>query len=212
MHETGHSSATDVAERWAGQGSGERYAHERFKSERAARRDLRLLASILRRFAPLGGAALDVPCGAGRLRTTLRAAGVSWVGADVSPSMLRAAVEEGGGSVLNASAFALPFADRAFELVVCCRLLHHLSDADMHTCIRELGRVSSRLVVASFWDAHSFHAWRQRRGAKPKELRRAFRKEEIEGALREAGYAVASWRHSFRFVSQQTFVAAVREG
>ena len=115
--------------------------------------------------------------------------------------------------LVRGDAFRLPFAGGAFEAVVACRFLHHLhGEDDLLRAVAELVRVSSRLVVASFWDAASLPAWRRRLGLAKDEGpsgRRAHPKRAIRAAFEAAGARVVGFRHSFRFVSQQTFAAAV---
>lgn len=48
-----------------------------------------------------------------------------------------------------ASAFALPFADRSIDVVMCSQLLHHFADDDVARVLRELDRVARREVIVS---------------------------------------------------------------
>ncbi len=49
------------------------------------------------------------------------------------------------------------------------------------TVTRELVRVSKKLVLASFWDSSSWHAWRRRRGLRADQSgRRAISKKQVE--------------------------------
>jgi len=157
-----------VEEKWSGADAAQHYAQGRFHSPRAARRDPRLVAELLRAHAPHPtGFVLDAPCGTGRLAPVLTGHG-TLVGLDANRPMLeRAAGAGSAGGWVQGSALALPFADRSFDAVVCCRLLHHLRDrGELERGVRELVRVSRRLVVASFWDAASWPALRVRLGLK----------------------------------------------
>ncbi len=105
----------------------------------------------------------------------------------------------------------LPFRDGSFEAVVCCRLLHHLRDPSLfERVVLELARVSSRWVVASFFDAASLPALERRL------LRRKGRishsRRRVRETLCRAGASVVAWRHTLRFFSQQTFVLARKDG
>ncbi|MCL4178124.1 MAG: methyltransferase domain-containing protein [Verrucomicrobia bacterium] len=51
------------------------------------------------------------------------------------------------GSVLQ-----MPFADRQFETVLCCQVLEHLPFEEFERALRELRRVSRRLVIVSLPD------------------------------------------------------------
>jgi len=108
----------------------------------------------------------------------------------------------------------MPFGDGAFDVVVCCRYLHHLHErADLDRAVAELVRVSRRLVLASFWDAASWPALRVRLGLRRGEGphgRAAVERAAIESAFERAGARVIDWRTGLRFVSQQTFAVAER--
>ena len=208
-----------VSSKWTRPDAGRHYVSGRFRSARARDRDPRLVARLLREHGVGSDAAvkpaglLDVPCGTGRLSSVLAATGVPITSVDVASPMLAALPDT--ARRVQASAAELPFADRSFDVVVCCRLLHHLqTPEDLQRVIGELVRVSSRLVIASFWDAGSLPAWRVRVGLKASEGprgRRARARAEIARLFTEAGAAPTGFAHSFRFLSQQAFVCARRE-
>jgi SAM-dependent methyltransferase len=107
-----------------------------------------------------GARVLDLGCGEGRHVHALHLApGVDVVGLDAdAPSLAKAAaglaslpVPEGGGGVLllRGDAYRLPFADDAFDVVVCCEVLEHLPDVD--GALAEMSRVlkaGGRLAVS----------------------------------------------------------------
>jgi ubiquinone/menaquinone biosynthesis C-methylase UbiE len=111
--------------------------------------DLRLLhdsaAEIGRQ--PAGSRILDVPCGGGvALRGLRPGQGVSYVAADISPSMLdrtRAAAAQRGVadqvSTVEADVAALPFDGGGFDLVVSLTGLHCFPDP--RAAVLEMGRV-----------------------------------------------------------------------
>ena len=210
---------SEVGTKWLGDGSGEHYAHARFKSRRAADRDLDCVRALLAEHAGPTPVArlLDVPCGSGRLTRELAARARRYVGADVSRPMLRAAAPafgefEARTLAVLARAPRLPFRDAAFDVVVACRFLHHLHDIEeLNGAIQELTRVSRDLVIASFWDASSLPQWRRNLGIKTSEGPRgrvAVQRRQVEELFDAAGAKVVAWRATLRFVSQQTFVAA----
>jgi SAM-dependent methyltransferase len=199
---------------WSGPRAGEVYDELRWENARRRGHDPRLVTRLLARARAENGVAagaralvLDVPCGTGRLRAALAAHG-SYVGADVSPQMLARARALGPGC-LCADAEQLPFADGAFEVVLCCRLLHHLRDERFERVVAELVRVSSRWILASFFDAASLPALRRRLLARPG--RTSHSKRRVRAALEAAGAAPRAYGHTLRFLSQQTFVLARRE-
>lgn len=205
-----------VRARWQGDDAGARYAIRRFRDPRAALRDPMLVERILdlNGVRPALKPVLDVPCGTGRLRGVLERRGMRYVGVDVSPAMLSEAAASGDASLVLADAERLPFADDSFDVVVCCRLLHHLQDEEvLESVVRELVRVSARMVIASFWDSGSWHAWRRRvglrRGEGPRG-RRAVSKRALRRVFDESGAGIVDFHHSFRFVSQQTFAVALK--
>lgn len=165
--------------------------------------------------------------------------GPTWAGVDVSASMLaeatgavgllaahgerpggEGAVVEGAGKgaaqrfLLRGSASELPFADNAFDLVLCCRLLHHY-EAEEHrqAAMGELFRVARHYVIASFWDARSLTAWRRRttgplRRRKGKGVRHASDWATIRREVERAGGHATRKVHSMRYLSAQTFFLA----
>jgi SAM-dependent methyltransferase len=204
-----------VEEKWAGRAAAEHYAAGRFASARAAGRDPRIVRALLARHAPPGLArVLDAPCGSGRLAQALPA-GARRVHLDANLPMLESArAALGDGASLAGSVFALPFAERAFDVVLSCRFLHHLHGSDeLARAVGELVRVSRALVVASFWDAASLPALRVRLGLKRGEgpRGRVYRsRAELSAAFARAGAPVLEFAPVLRFVSQQTFLVARR--
>jgi SAM-dependent methyltransferase len=108
------------------------------------------LPSLFRLLPPPAGRALDLGCGEGRLSRVLRARGYAVTGVDASPTMVTlAASHEDRQPVVLADAAALPFRDRAFDLVVAYMCLHDM-DA-MPAAVAEAARVlcrSGRLCAA----------------------------------------------------------------
>jgi SAM-dependent methyltransferase len=205
-----------VRTRWQAEDAGSHYAIRRFRDPRAALRDPLLVQRILdlHGVRPSLKPVLDVPCGTGRLRSVLERRGMRYVGTDVSPSMLAEAATARDASLVRADAERLPFVEDSFDVVVCCRLLHHLQDEEvLESVVRELVRVSARMVIASFWDSASWHAWRRRMGLRRDEGprgRRAVSKRTLRRVFDEAGAGIVGFHHSFRFVSQQTFAVALK--
>jgi len=202
------SPAHPAHRKWQSAAAAEHYAGERFATTRARSRDPHLVRRLWRRRGAglLGERILDVPCGTGRLAGLLGSLGGEYLGADVSPSMLQRVP----ASALVADALHLPFADRSFKLIVCCRLLHHLdAGEELARAVAELSRVSSGLVIASFWDSASWPAWRRRLGWRVDTSgRRPVSRRRLEACFAAAGAEVVEYAHSLRFLSMQTFAAA----
>ncbi|MDA1266231.1 MAG: class I SAM-dependent methyltransferase [Planctomycetota bacterium] len=151
---------------------------------------------------------LDVPSGTGRLGGVLGNASRNVTAIDISWVML---AECEAPTKIQASAEHLPLRADSYDAVLCCRLLHHLSADARRQVVEELCRVSRGLVIASFWDATSWHALRRRlglrRGAHPSS-RRAVSRRELQADFEAAGATVLGHASSLRFVSPQTFLAA----
>ncbi|MFN7950964.1 MAG: methyltransferase domain-containing protein [bacterium] len=94
---------------------------------------------------------LDVGVGTGRLALPLARDGARVVGIDASPLMLGCASEKSSPEVagrlalLTGDAHDLPFGDRAFDSVVCLRVLMHV--VDWKGALAELCRVADRNLV-----------------------------------------------------------------
>jgi len=96
---------------------------------------------------PSGAKVLDVPFGTGRFADFYCEKNMTVVGADISADMLtigkRTAQDAGiDPTLLLADAKQLPFLDDAFDLVVCCRLFHHLTAGEATKVLLELQRVT----------------------------------------------------------------------
>ncbi len=142
----------------------------------------------------------------------MRATGARYVALDRSQAML---AMSSAPSRLHADALAIPFADDSFDTVVCCRLLHHFEADARRAAIAELVRVSSSLVIASFWDSGSWHAWRRQVGlrrAAHEDTRKSAPRSAIRCDFEAAGARVLGHAASCRFISPQTFVAARVDG
>ncbi|MFQ5414082.1 MAG: class I SAM-dependent methyltransferase [Phycisphaerae bacterium] len=159
---------------------------------------------------------LDCPSGAGRFLPTLAPFDVAVLALDTSESMLREgqthyALFRREPDAVVASAFALPLPDRAVDVVLCARLLHHVSERDQRVSIlREFARVARVGVVISFFDAASFRAWKRRR----RNLRRdrsggrsAIRRAQCEDEARSAGLNPIGMNALLRYHTEITAAA-----
>lgn len=97
------------------------------------------------------GSLLDVGCGTGRAARFFAAEcpGLRVTGSDFSGAQLAQATRNGVpvASLAQASAYALPFRDGAFDAVCAFGLLHHV--ADPAQAVREMTRVARRAVFIS---------------------------------------------------------------
>jgi ubiquinone/menaquinone biosynthesis C-methylase UbiE len=90
-----------------------------------------------------GKTILDAGCGYGRLMKKFSEYAEEVVGVDISGEMLKEAKKYLGdhsrlykGSITN-----LPFENRSFDIVICDRVLMHLTELDMKTALLEFKRV-----------------------------------------------------------------------
>jgi len=133
----------------------------------------RIVARLLTHCRLANCTVLDVPCGYGRFAPLYARLGITAIGADVSHPMVHLAAanhaQHNRWGWLCANILELPFAESAFDSVLCIRLLHHrYSDADRQRILCELARVSRRCVIISFYRFTALHAlarhWRGTRG------------------------------------------------
>ena len=97
---------------------------------------------------------LDVGTGLGdipyRARTLARENGVelTTIGLDSAAELTQASKPSVSFAVCG-DALRLPFADRSFDVVMCSQVLHHFTDEDAPTLLREMNRVARVRVVVS---------------------------------------------------------------
>ncbi len=101
---------------------------------------------------PLGATILDVPCGTCRFGPVFEARGFSWVGADVSPDMLRSVPSgqldsDAAIGCVVADAEFLPFRTAAVDYVVSMRFFNLIPHAVAASALRELARVACSGVI-----------------------------------------------------------------
>ena len=193
----GHRPAEDL-DRFAGRYDTPReaanYRDRRFGRSRHGRKvdaaERRLVARVVRGLG-VRGPVLDVPCGTGRFVPVFAAAGCEVLAGDVSSEMLvlaRQAAQEAGAvcRCVALDARRLPMPDDAVDLAFAMRLLHRVRDpAERVAVFRELGRVSRRWVLFSFYNRRSARGLRDRlRGRYPGETRSAIRRDVAEAGLR----------------------------
>lgn len=89
---------------------------------------------------------LDVGCGTGRFAAPLRSRGISVVGLDASPAMLRQArAKEARLGLVRGLAQALPFRPGAFQTALAAYVIQHLED--LRGTLAEMARVAKSVLV-----------------------------------------------------------------
>ncbi|MET0285508.1 MAG: class I SAM-dependent methyltransferase [Polyangiales bacterium] len=152
---------------------------------------------------------LDAPVGTGRF-FPLYARIRTVAGIDLSESMLAQSRRRAGTSELSrlllarGSVTQLPFADGAFELTLCCRLLHLLPPELLAPAFRELARVTAGRVCVQAYVRGSL--WLRARGRMQRELGR------FDGARkREQPWAhIQAYSHSEASFHQAAVAAGLR--
>jgi ubiquinone/menaquinone biosynthesis C-methylase UbiE len=139
---------------------------------------------------------LDVGCGTGQLLTSLGEliSDAALCGVDAAPGMTRAARER-GLNVSVAVAEALPFPDRAFDLVVTSTSFDHWDDqvGGLRQCRRVLTRGGRLLLVDQFWPPFVARWLRDSR-------RRARTTVRAGRLLAEAGFGSIQWHEIYATV------------
>lgn len=181
-----------------------------------SRRDLVGLAAAVQR-AP-GRAALDVGVGTGRISTELARLGCTLTGVEASEGMMEQAVERlaaaGVASTLHLADVGegLPFADAAFDVVSCLRVLKYVPD--WRHAVAELGRVCrpGGIVWLDLANGHSLARFGYPEGlvwpCTWREVNAAFAASGLEVLAVDYGphlpeplWRAASGRHSARIVA-----------
>lgn len=203
----------------------EGYDSWRYDSPRGRRRNARDLASIgraldeaERRGQPVR-AALDLPCGTGRLAPLLVARRIAGSGADVAIEMLRVARRKLGPGVpvFQCSADAIPLPDRSLDAVFSIRFLFHLDAEGRCRVLTEMARVSRRWVVVDIRHRYNLRwlGWNVRRalGLLPR-MQHRFSRRGLADEMATAGLAVRgiypSRRYLGRWLSDKWTVLAER--
>jgi SAM-dependent methyltransferase len=210
------TSADDALERFNTHAAAVKYAAS-LGGTATHRREVRCILSAFAGL-PRGASVLDLPCGTGRLLGALAGASYRITEADSSPymvSLARAqAMEEGidlpETAFAVASVFETGFPDRAFDAVVCNRLLHHFREPDVRRrALRELARVTRGPIVASFFTSRSLDAMlfrvRQIVRGKPAADRIPISPRVLEQDACATGLRVRRWMATRPGISKQCY-------
>jgi len=151
--------------------------------------------------------AVDIACGPGTFARALAGRLAHVVGADFTPQMIEQARQMllrehlTNVSFVCADAYALPFADRTFDVAVCCYALHHLLDPlralrEMARLLRDGGRLAiADLLLPDDADAEAHNGIeRERDPSHASTLRDA----DIRRLLASAGLRVSAAEHHER--------------
>ncbi len=185
----------------------ERELHKRVSTWR----ELRVLRALLGTVGQVERA-LDVPCGAGRLSPLFAEHARDLFEVDFSREMLKLCRENATSYraiIAAASAFQLPFPDRAFDLVLSIRLSHHIPLREARIDhLRELLRVSRRFVLVTFFAEESVknrlrNLYRRLGGKKRPKL--TLSAADVAAAAGERGFRVLATKSISRVFSGHYF-------
>ncbi len=149
---------------------------------------------------------LDMATGTGRAALALAKRGAIVTGVDASCEMLSVARTRAAGATLaiefvEGDAHALAFPDRAFDAVVCLRMLMHVPD--WRRALSELCRVAAHRLVVDYPALASAAAlqvmWRRaaRTTGKKVEAYRVFSGRDIARELSRHGFRITSTHKQF---------------
>ncbi len=143
-----------------------------------------------------GERALEVGVGTGYFAEAVAATGAQVVGVDLSLPMLQeAARKDLRAALLRADGLALPFRERAFDLVYCVTVLEFVPDpAQAIAQMWEVLRPGGRLVAAAL---NRWSPWARRKGP-PYDRAHFYSPPELARALRR--YGRVSWSSSIFFL------------
>jgi SAM-dependent methyltransferase len=171
------------------------------KERNPARRLSRWLeARAVLRTAGGGGLVLDMPSGVGRFPHA--------IACDRSATMAELA-HAAGRRTVRGDAFALPFADGAFDHALCVRLLHHFDASERRRMLHELARVAPVAVITYF--GTKGHKAKRRAARKKSRTRRAVSSKELAADCAAARWRVVSDRAVIPFWSEQRVVRLERK-
>jgi SAM-dependent methyltransferase len=158
---------------------------------------------------------LDVPCGAGRLTPLLQPVSERLFSCDYSPAMLRQFRRARSKPCFVGSAFDLPFADRAFDVVFSARLSHHIASDERRTdYLREIMRISGGWVIVTIFDRDSLKSRLRElsRRFTGKRTKHSFARSDLERIAAASGFRVAAGLPLSRLASGHVFYVLERVG
>ncbi|MBI4173817.1 MAG: class I SAM-dependent methyltransferase [Candidatus Aenigmarchaeota archaeon] len=162
---------------------------------------------LLEKFAK--GRILDLGCGTGFHLQLLSGMQAKACGLDISEGMLKKSKERGLAGLVQGNAETLPFANQAFDTVIC--LFATLNICDLGKALAEMARISKQgsLAIVSFASVYdNNYALREKLSGKKLRFRKAgiekqklgirlYEKEEVVKAFGKAGYVMELFDAAF---------------
>lgn len=189
--------------------------------------DKRVLRLALRHLPQESLMVLDVPCGTGRMTSTLITAGYRVVACDVSAEMMAIArhrlVDSSTAPLgyVQADALRLPFQDKVFVCATAMRFMGHVPPAARIQVLRELSRVSRICIIADYCVHNPItrvRRWFERLiatrdfGFERSWAWQIVSRRELEREFRAAGLRAARWIPKVPFISDAWTVVLEPEG
>jgi len=146
--------------------TGDPYEFRRFQGSPKARkrheRDERMLRDFLQTLSP-GQLVIDTPSGQGRFSEIIQQAGHKVIAMEINFGRVLDSCKNATSPILRVqgNVFHVPCADKAFDVVVCFRLLHHLTPEAVQKVLKELRRVSRRTFI-TYYNKNTWNYYRQR--------------------------------------------------
>lgn len=133
------------------------YDRERFESwygKIAHQGEASALQSVVDKYFEIPGKVLDIPCGTGRLLPVLFGRGFEVVGGDISDEMVGSCrkrfKKEPRASFERVNGEEMHFRDNTFDYLTSYRLMCHLPDGVRSRVLREMLRVTRKVVVINY--------------------------------------------------------------
>ncbi len=195
----------------------DRRVARRYRREAEGRRgrENRVLLDLLGGLSPVESL-LDAPCGVGRVAAIPELNTIPYTGVDLASAMLEGAVErrrDDNVAWIRGDLESLPLKDRAFDVVLCLRLLHHLPSPTRVRVVREASRTASRAVIFTYFHPLALH-YAQRRLKSLLTGRASHRFSHtagwIEGCLRDQGWRLEAERGT-GFLRETRYALFVRD-
>lgn len=183
--------------------TGEPYEFHRFQRSPKARkrheRDERLLRDFLVTL-PAGQFVLDAPSGQGRFSEVIQKSGHKVVAMEINFGRVRDTCQRNDRAIAGVQGDVLhvPCADKAFGVLVCFRLLHHLTPDAVQVVLKEFRRVSRKAFV-TFYDKNTWNYYRQRLEGKTPH-RNYYTRRLMEQWCQQAGWNIDQVRPAWDFL------------
>lgn len=187
------------------------------------RREKKCICKALQHISS-GSSVLDLPCGNGRFLPLLKELGYNVTAADSSKYMVEKAQQYNKSNKSDAketskfhicNVLQTNFKENSFDAVICNRLFHHFSDADIRQqALKELRRICKGPIIVSFfcniaYDALTFTIKNIVRRKTPND-RIPISPKTFNKDIQKAGLVAKKWLPMRPLISKQWYVVLER--